>query len=79
MMFHKSLAKYYQKWYDDCIDSIAYCKARGYEKAAQEYAEAAERYAKILDEHHEAIAFFSVDGNDGKIDRLLPEKFRGYK
>lgn len=77
--FHKSLAKYYQKWYDDSIASIAYCKERGLNEAAEDYARSAENIKKIIDQNKEAIEFFSQGDNAGKKDEYLPAKFRGYE
>lgn len=79
MIFKKVLAKYYKQWYQDSLDSIEYCKERGKLGAAREYEESAEIFKKILDGNKEAIEFFSQGDNAFKIDRVLPEKFRGYK
>ena len=79
MHFSKSLAKYYKRWYEDCLKSAIYCRSKGDEKRAKDYEADAEKYAQLISEHSEAIEFFSIDGNAHKMDRLLPEKFRGYK
>ncbi len=76
VMFQKIFAKYYHKWYRDSLDSIKYCQERG--KNADEYREAAEHYKEIIDKYPEEIEFFSQNDNAFKIDRVLPEKFRGY-
>lgn len=79
MEFRKALAKYYQTWYNDCLDSAQYCRNNGDLGRAREYLDNAEKYAKILDEHKEAIEFFSQGDNAFLLDGALPEKFRGYK
>ena len=78
MRFSKVLAKYYRKWYQDCIDSVQYCLEHGDTSRAMEYAFHAERYIQIIAENWEAIEFFSEGKNAFIIDRALPVEFRGY-
>ncbi len=78
-MFSKVLAKYYQKWYADCIQSANYCDSCNRWTDMRDYLEAAEKYRIIIENNKEAIEFFSIDDNAFLIDSALPEKFRGYK
>ena len=77
--FRKTLAKYYRQWAEDCRDSARFCEAKGALQRAKEYSDDAKKYAKIIRENEEAIEFFSQGDNAYKLDRALPEKFRGYK
>lgn len=77
--FYKSLAKYYQKWMEDSLESVKYCEERGMTQAAADYAKSAENCKKIIEENKEAIEFFSVGDRAFLIDSALPEKFRGYE
>ncbi len=77
MKYHKTLSKYYQKWYEDCLESADYCVTKGYTKAAQEYLDQAAGYKRILEENREAIEFFSIGDNAFIIESAIPEQFRG--
>lgn len=77
--FNKTLAKYYKKWYQDCLDSAKYCEENNRPASAEEYRKDAELYKKIIEENREAIEFFSQKDNAFLLDSALPEKFRGYK
>jgi hypothetical protein len=77
--FHKSLAKYYIKWFQDCHDSAIYCREKNDEAKAREYLDHASTYLTIIMENWEAIEFFSIDDNAFKYDAVLPKQFRGYE
>lgn len=79
MTFHKVLAKYYHKWFRDCMDSADYCEAKNQPIEAEQYRQDAKKYLAILIEHWEAIDFFSIGDNAFKYDAALPERFKGYK
>src|SRR5262245_50657546 len=75
--FSKVLSPYYIKWFQDCHDSVLYCRERDDEAKAQEYLRAASVYLTIIMENWEEIEFFSIGENAFKVDRVLPERFRG--
>ncbi len=79
MKFKKALAKYYKKWYEDCLESIKYCQKHGHFEREKGYLKDASTYKRIIDENSEAIEFFSQGDNAFLLDKALPEKFRGYK
>jgi len=79
MEFKKSLAKYYIRWYQDCLNSVKYCEERNQHQKAQEYVDSAAQYKKIIEDNKEAIEFFSIGDNAFLRDTALPKEFRGYK
>ena len=79
MRFSKALARYYIKWFQDCHKSAIYCKECGNETLAKYYIDRARTYLNVIMDNWEAIEFFSVGDNAFKIDRALPEQFRGYE
>ena len=76
--FHKVLAKYYIKWFQDCCESAVWCRERGRETQALQYIEDAKVYLTIIMENWDAIEFFSQGSNAHIVDRALPEQWRGY-
>jgi hypothetical protein len=86
IVFRKVLAKYYIKWFNDCCDSVVYCRERGAgsdtenEARAQEYIQNAHKYLTIIMENWEAIEFFSADDKRAFVyPETLPVEFRGYE
>lgn len=77
-MFHKALAKYYHTWFRDSLDSVAYCEKNGDLARARQYRESAAKWLDIIQDHWDAIEFFSIGDNAFIIDAALPEQFRGY-
>lgn len=43
------LAKYYPKWYQDCLDSIEWCKSHNQPLKAEEYRIKAEKYKQLME------------------------------
>lgn len=78
MKFKKALAKYYRKWYQDCLDSAEYCKKNHQPSKAQEYLDNAAMYKEIIDSNTEAVDFFSQDDKAFLINSALPKQFRGF-
>lgn len=79
MKFHKVLAKYYIKWFQDCHKSAIYCENKGEPLLARQYLDDARKYLNIIMENWDAIEFFSIGENAHKADKYLPEEFRGYE
>lgn len=77
--FHKVLAKYYIGWFQDCCDSVVFCRQRGDERGAKKYMADAKKYLTIIMENWDAIEFFSVGDRPFVYDECLPEQFRGYR
>lgn len=78
MEFRKVLARYYLKWYADCLESADYCKEHGNNEEIAMWLKHAEEYRQIIEANKEAIEFFSVGDRAFLIDSALPLKFRGY-
>ena len=78
--FHKSLAQYYIKWFQDCHDSAIYCTENNYTSRAAWYLNDASRYLTIIMENWNAIEFFTNNPDKAFIyDELLPKEFQGYR
>jgi len=77
--FHKSLAKFYIKWFQDCHDSAVYCRLNGNSTRERYYLDRAGEYLTIIMENWDAIEFFSVGDRAFVYDSTLPEEFRGYE
>ena len=77
--YKKSLSQFYHRWYRDCWDSAVYCRSKGDEAKALEYLKDMQEYFDIIINNWDAIEFFNKDGNWGKLERFLPNEFRGYK
>jgi hypothetical protein len=78
MEFHKSLAKYYIGWFEDCHNSAIYCKARGLDERAAQYLSTANVLLTIIMENWDAIEYFSVGDRAFITDSALPIEYRGY-
>lgn len=78
MEFKKSLAPYYIKWFQDCHDSVIYCRIKNDKDRAADYLNRASEYLTIIMKNWDAIEFFSIENNAFKIDSALPVEYRGY-
>lgn len=78
-MFKKSLAKFYIQWFRDSQDSIVYCMSKGNTDRAEYYRACAKHYLNIIQDHWDAIEFFSIGDRAFLYDWALPEQFRGYE
>ena len=61
--FSKVLAKYYEKWYRDCQDSVILCEKIGDFAKANDYKKAATEYFEMINAHWQEIEFYRIGDN----------------